>query len=271
MQPYLDDCGTISHTYFDGKGVEWSFDCLFDAYKQYQWAFSFEEPEGGGRITGRDVRDSLNALNRLRNGLRQALTEENPNACRRYCFAMLQWGGVTSHNKATIEKQGDDLAAFLQRASNVLDLSTYDTQRPPTLKFTSGLGKIYHLIVDGLIMYDSRVAAGLSVLVRDFCISMGRHRVPRVLEFHLPFPRSHHDRRNPSIGPYRFSGTHNRSDKHMNSNVKASWLLRAVLDGTHSSFDDCERDADLTALQSALFMIGYDIRGFRTRGAETDY
>ena len=43
--------------------------------------------------------------------------------------------------------------------------------------------------------------------------------------------------------------------------MKANWLLGAVLNEGSSRFDQIAGGLRLTSLQSALFMIGYDVEG----------
>ncbi len=261
IEPLLDSDGVMCHKYVDAAASHWSCDSLHDAHHKYRWPFKLHRPDTGQLVRGVDFSYSSDVLSSLRYGLRQALARGDIEACRRYCIAVLQWGGLVSHNRSTIEDKGDQLVPFLRTVQAALDLPSYDTENPPAVKMTSGLCKIYHLIVDYLIMYDSRVGAGLALLIREFCRFVGADTVPDTLRFHLPIPRSRARRRNPSTDRYRFPVV-SRADKHSNSAVKASWLLRGVLDNTNSSFDRYEGESRLTALQSAIFMLGYDIRGF---------
>lgn len=52
--------------------------------------------------------------------------------------------------------------------------------------------------------------------------------------------------------------------RHLDDNIKASWLPKELADNTRSRFSGLTQDPPLnerlTALQSALFMIGYDVR-----------
>jgi hypothetical protein len=48
---------------------------------------------------------------------------------------------------------------------------------------------------------------------------------------------------------------------HIENNIRANWLLRGILDSTESKFNKLDRDLQLVALESSLFMIGYDVVG----------
>jgi hypothetical protein len=59
-------------------------------------------------------------------------------------------------------------------------------------------------------------------------------------------------------------GVTGKPNRHLDNNIKASWLLKDLADGTSSRFTHLSQNPPLnerlTAIQSALFMIGYDVR-----------
>ena len=72
------------------------------------------------------------------------------------------------------------------------------------------------------------------------------------------------NRRDPSLGSFKFPEFTGDRRQHLNDNIKDSWLLKEVADNTKSQFSQLPQEPPLnerlTALQSALFMIGYDVR-----------
>jgi hypothetical protein len=138
----------------------------------------------------------------------------------------------------------------------------------------SGFTKLYALLIDNFIMYDGRVGAALGLLGRLYAEEMGLEKIPQAIEFSFGSGKVSvgkqlaGNRRNPSKGRYKlseFSGNHYR---HINDNIKASWLLKALADKTTSRFALLPQgpllNERLTAIQSALFMIGYDVRSKMT-------
>lgn len=89
---------------------------------------------------------------------------------------------MTSRNRNTLEGMGDGIVLYLMGAKEILNIGTYCTASGLSLKMNSGFSKIYSLLVDDFIMYDSRVAAALCLLVRRFCEAKGLNEVPGSLK-----------------------------------------------------------------------------------------
>ena len=96
--------------------------------------------------------------------------------------------------------------------------------------------------------------------------------IPEVLEFcWMP---GVNQLRNPAVGDFRMPRAHAsrdveaRSARHIQSNVRANWLLQRWLSGTTFAriVDTDPRFATtdaLRTLEASLFMVGYDLRGNR--------
>jgi hypothetical protein len=119
-------------------------------------------------------------------------------------------------------------------------------------------------------MYDGRVGVAMGLLGRLYSEELGLEKIPKEIEFSFGGGKVSGgkqltgNRRSPSKGNYKlpeFAGNHYR---HINDNIKASWLLKALADNTKSRFALLPQGAllneRLTAIQAALFMIGYDVR-----------
>ena len=255
----LDMAGSFVHSYIDRRsGTGWECDCLLGASETYRWNFRYRDPKTNAWVAGRSLDETVMALSRLRDGLLASIENKDAGMCFRCCSAVLAWGGVASRNRNTLEGMGDGIVLYLMGAKEMLNIGTYCTSSGLGLKMNSGFSKIYSLLVDDFIMYDSRVAAALCLLVRRFCEEQGLNEVPGSLKFHIPAARS--PNRDPSRGIYRFSPAYTPK-KHLDSNMMANWLLGAVLNEGSSRFDQIAGGLRLTSLQSALFMIGYDVEG----------
>jgi len=155
----------------------------------------------------------------------------------------------------------------------------------------AGFTKIYSLLLDDFLIYDSRVAAALGMLIVDLCRSNSRQTVPERLRFLRMDARPKRDPdsnrrvpaqlRNPDFGLLRFSAQ--RSDAaYLVHNIRAGWLLRDAIERIPIADrlsqlipDDAKcspgaaccaqpqppRLSALRAVEAALFMIGYDLSG----------
>jgi hypothetical protein len=130
----------------------------------------------------------------------------------------------------------------------------------------SGFTKIYALFIDDFIIYDGRVGAALGLMVREFCEESRLRGVPKELEFAwgrgktTTYEPSSLNRRNPSNARYVFPELSNNPRRHLENNIRANWLLRDILNRTKSKFGKLDQDLQMLALESALFMIGDDVR-----------
>jgi hypothetical protein len=152
-------------------------------------------------------------------------------------------------------------------AGRILDLRKF-VGTPYTMRSNAGFTKIYSLLFNDFIIYDSRVAAALGM----FVLRYSRHRhlpsIPVALEF-CWMPGRGGGLRDPSNGPWRFPKCRNGTSghaQHIDSNVRANWLLAACVNGSRfEQFVDANPYIfpvkPLRALEAALFMIGYDLAG----------
>ena len=121
------------------------------------------------------------------------------------------------------------------------------------------MSKIYSLLVDDFIIYDSRVAAALAWLVVVWCRSTKRKSVPKNLAFHR-VPDKTAQVRNPSGGGFQFPNVYNRPKIHAQWNLRASWVLTKALEFSKKADTTFHQQKNkLRALEAALFMWGYDL------------
>lgn len=110
--------------------------------------------------------------------------------------------------------------------------------REKTLRFNSGMTKVYSLLCDNFVIYDSRVAAALGWAIVKYCQLHGLATVPELLCF-----------------PWAAAKEGLGADRKR--------LMQAVLDhpnARESHFHTVEAPNNpLRALEAAFFMIGYDL------------
>ena len=255
----LDGAGSLKHSYINRKtGRLWDCDSLYDACIRYTWSFTCSYPLGGGAVKGKTLSENLELLRELRVLLRTGMLSLNADLCLKTCKAILEWGGATAGNVRALELLGEDICDYLMGANIALNTHKYRLgSLPKYIRANAGYSKIYALLLDDFVMYDSRVAAGLCWLVRLFCEEQDLAAVPDTLSFVIGPYRSEAVR-NPSTARHTFVEIGANPQSYMDSNMKANWLLKSVLEERTSKFRGFGDDA-LMALQAGMFMIGYDV------------
>ena len=169
-----------------------------------------------------------------------------------------EWGGIRRHGD--LDSLGNSAFAALSENARKLDPATGDTENLRTFRHMgSGYSKIYAMIVPSLPIYDSRVACALTSLILAFCREWELPSVPATLALRVPQSQGNRSR-NPSVDQYAFPNiwdSATRGSRYAISNLKAAWLI-AEMASRGEPFASMEKDRGILALQSALFMIGYD-------------
>ncbi|HOB86268.1 MAG TPA: hypothetical protein PKO38_01100 [Bacillota bacterium] len=271
LETKLDKPGTFEHSfYLEKAGKEWRCGCLYEAFQAYWWPFSLIDPVSGEKVSGEGFEETFAFLTRLAEAFRRSVGEGDVAATQQCALAALEWGGALPKNRERILEMGPRICSYFRDVSHRLDLAKVTLGDHYDIRSNAGFTKLHFLLVDDLIMYDGRVGAAMGFLLPRFCEEKGLEAVPDSLRFSFGRDRgdkpgsSKYHRRDPSDGPYRFPEFTGDRWRHLNDNIKASWLLKAVADSTGSRFKELPQEPllnkRLTALQSALFMLGYDVR-----------
>ena len=180
----------------------------------------------------------------------------------------MDWGlGINSAgNKANMTWAKDpSLPSIHQRILHALEIiasTTPDTSRfDSDLRMNAGYTKVYALACPQSLMYDGRVGAALGWLVRKYCLSMTLKTVPSEIAFRWGKAKGsrpgHGPNRNPSLNDLRFLPLTNIGSIHAEWNIKANWIVASAI--TQSKAEWCSGTDGLRKVESALFMIGYDL------------
>jgi len=245
LTPLLDTPQSFLHSYTQKKPKRYlRFDNLYSAYEQYDWSLS-------GEISDLSV------------VLAKAIEQRNEQDCERTCYEILKWGGVLRGNCDRIAHHSPNLCSYLQYVKERLSIDmTSDAYYQKEIEITAGFSKIYSAYIKDFIIYDSRVAAALGLLVRTFCEQSGISTIPYELCFAWTVGRSS-GVRNPSLGSLIFPQLKiYKPEDYLENNIRANWLVSAIADITTSKFSLIDRDNRPRAIEQALFMIGYDVSGF---------
>ncbi|MBN3862053.1 hypothetical protein HCU66_07400 [Pseudomonas frederiksbergensis] len=169
--------------------------------------------------------------------------------------AVLYWGGVYTKrgNLGWLSANQANLLVILQAVVNDHARGS-DTSAVTNLRFNSGMTKVYSLLIDGFIIYDSRVAAALAWLAkRWWTIDCGQPALtlPSLLRFAcLPANGAMARYRNPDLA--LFPSLAVNPYEHYTWNVRTNWLLADSLRvaGNSSLF------GSLREVEAALFQMG---------------
>ena len=268
VQPKVFGTDQFHHQYKNRKtGEDWSCHSIYNAHENYEWNFSCTLPDLGD-VKGRSYYESKNTLDTLKKGLKNALETKQSKALLSYCLAVLKWGGVKRGNMEKLEAMGEEITPYFEKAIRILDPKTIEIKDGNENKvnfegiiMNAGFTKIYSLLIEDFIIYDSRVGAALGLLVRKFLEENKIDVIPDVLKFAYGKERptkqdlNKKSRRNPSSDKYQFPVLRNDSIHHIKHNTYANWLLKQLVK------DYNEEKVNLRVIESALFMIGYSVNG----------
>jgi hypothetical protein len=268
IAPRMDAPGSLRHSYLLKKRRElWECDSIYSAFENYSWDFSFFSLIANEQANGNTFQDTQTITNMISQHLKDGLKDNDSTTCKNCCLDILKWGGVKRHNDIKISDLGDSLSNYLADVNTKLrsDRSS-DEYYSEDIFINSGFTKIYSLFVDDFIMYDGRVGAALGLLVRMYCAENNLACIPDSLRFawgrgkESQYANSECNRRNPSSEKYVFPELLNNPQRHLECNIRANWLLKEITLRTTSKFNNLRTEDQTTALQSALFMIGYCVR-----------
>lgn len=262
----LDADTSFQHSYTNRRtGAEWACTSLYDAYASYVW-----NHPGNKRLAYHPGSSSIsndNALAALRQDLIAAGVDDEK--MHEATVDIMAWGGVSARNATWLTENKIGLGRMVTSVAAALAKNDPDdlVLKSKALRFNSGMTKVYSLLCDNFVIYDSRVAAALGMLVVRYCKAKGLQRVPAALKFPWAAAKESEStiapkRRNPSTGTLEFtrlrSGAH-----HARWNMNASWVLsQAAKHPLAANSPFCVGKplaATLRDIEKALFSIGYDL------------
>lgn len=193
------------------------------------------------------LEQSTKFLDQCKYGLRSALMagETDDVLLRHWINAVFHWGGV-QHKNSTWAYENENLSIEIKTVWEAIkDLADDSPQLYQQLKFrfNSGLSKVYSLLVDDLIIYDSRVAIGLAKLIREH---VDQDEVPEVLKLALPPGQN-------SAREITGFSRMNSSQTYLKWAIRVSWILSKALEELNRKKKSSIKSRELEA---ALFMYG---------------
>lgn len=259
----------------NGRGSRYT--SLWDSFENYAWPMGKRSEEillptiGTKRIAANATFAENDAiLNAISGGLRNSL-QGNPEELAAWVKATMIWGGVYKKgNRAWVERHHDNLSDILREASVAL-AQPQDEIRLPDFRFNSAMTKVYALLLDDFVIYDSRVAAALAWMV-----FLREEREPAAVDARLRFgcmPANESQKRkannqekirSPHGTIFPYLHRNNRfSYEHAKWNIRANWVLKCAFDKAKEESREAKQALQfqtLREIEAALFVLGYDLR-----------
>ena len=268
---YLNECLTqFRHSYINRRThANWTCVSIIDAFNKYDWGFSYFDPINNIQIKGSTYLQNENALNSLSNGLRNGYFINDNDELFEYSKAICKWGGVlggkTSGNLFTLINNSTNLSNHYKNTEILLSgPNADDNLLAGVFNMNAGFTKIYSLLFDNLIIYDSRVGAALCWLVKNYCTSKNIKVIPESLFFSWAKSKEGANAANPknrNPGPcnnQEFPNFSNNGDLQSKSMLRASWLIEKLVENNQLVAGNTISQK-MRTIEAALFMIGYDL------------
>jgi hypothetical protein len=252
------------------------------ALTQYVWPAQFRAPAAmtiGGVSYAPGVQvptyrwpETFDALTQLGTGLRAAIVPGAAPSALSWCKAILEWGlgpAFLHAAQSALIVHGKCLEAYLRAIQAHCTLGLVDTAylAPPLVHMNSGLAKVHSLAsIDGLAIFDSRVAFALGKLINEYCNTHHVYPIPDPLRIYRTVGRT---------PPPVLSSTKGRPDNHhlfptrrflagafgtnvgwMDAQIRVSWIIEEVLTADPHLFPGLPISQRCHQLEAALFMMG---------------
>ena len=242
--------------------------------ENYNWKSSWIHPINSTEVKSANWNTSQASTGQLAKGLQKAIYEMNEDLCLEWCLCILKWGGVsgaipflrTLHSEHQLANYLISIQPLLR-----LDAESDDTaiDTANIKRFDAGLTKI-HAFIDttGSPIYDSRVGAAISMLTAIYTQQVNLDHATDLLRFPAGDARGNQYRNPIDVGyrpaPKFYTSAVSR-DSWARSQLRLGWILQAIIEQNTKLFDQFHTQAEkIQAFQGALFMAGYDLRGFNT-------
>lgn len=259
----------FAHQYHHRKmKSNFKFSSFIEAFEKYHWGikkeFHYLLPPLSNDFSSYEANAIV--LTHLSKQIKSAYEEKNNSSLFDASEAILRWGGVLNKgNKAWLKENRSDLLNLYLGAQTAFENRDFGS----VPRSNAGQTKIYSLLFDHFVIYDSRVAASLGLFVMKYCQDRGLVELPDELHVRWMPAKEGEKCEEPKLrtatpnwvtssDKLHFCGVYNDHLHHAESNDKANYILAQVVDRIAQ---DSPFHGDMRKLEAALFMIGYDLKG----------
>ena len=266
MADFVSSKRELHQQWFSPKGKRYRFSCtsLREACAKYEWPMTYKAKSFC------ETAELFAGWKRVmaNRGLWDSSVETSRHLFLEAALQVAEWGEMYQLKPQLSKMHSHDLQRLFDNA-RLLDPGSTDAD-PAELKaggiryMGAGYSKIYAMMPDEFPIYDSRVACAIASLIRTYCGSEGLPSLPDSLRLSV-LPNRGKSLRDPSDDMYIFRKlggrtAQDRAAHYASSNLKTAWLLQALV-AVAGRNDDWPEGGELLALQSVLFMIGYEALG----------
>ena len=271
-----------------GAGVvEGTYKGINQIAKAYKWKSKWQTIDGS-EAESIDWNTTSAYLSFLGDSLRKSVNERNLDRTYEVCRLIIKWGGgdrnpnVGAIKFLTEKKFDGSLCEYIEQCQIQLCLDNADDTNLDKIGDMNAMLTKVHAIaaIDGLPIYDSRVAGAIACLIEIYFrnVEPDRKELPKELTFNPTDPAA---RRQVSglcstiRVPKEMTRlrTKNRiierSREWAFSKIRLAWLMRAIMDkADHNkkplfSQEITANQSEMHAFEAALFMIGFDVSCLR--------
>lgn len=225
-----------------------------------------------------DWKSTENHCGALASALQAAVAAGDLAGTQEAALRIIEWGGGNQTKGAYpfLMSLGANLVTYLQQTNRAFTLVTADTNSmvPPVEAMNSMLTKVHaFLAIDGLPIYDSRVAVATATLVEAW----RQDTLPPHMLAATPIPASLHFptvngrnltrttvwRKYPNATRPQHLSQYNRASAMAwsSAKIRLGWLMEELLASQPNVFPAATTLPEkMRALEAALFMIGYDVQ-----------
>lgn len=262
---YLADFWESKHVFEKGK---FQYLGIKNALHKYYWTFRINnEPIFlNKKREGNTFEESQEILSYLKGEIQKAFNDSNEENLFFAVKAVLAWGGPRTLGN---EKRGnwkylkninsnghDSVLEFLKTVNNQWEALNSDNAKITSkinFRSNSGFTKIFSLFLNDFVIYDSRVGAAFT----HFLSKKFGSEIPDYLILDLPNGSEKKSKYILNSNPAIFKSTSQNDKKHFSSNVKASWIIKEVIELINKK--NISEKIDSRQFEAALFMIGADV------------
>ena len=263
---------SIKPSRFVPEGLSVRVEGIEDLVSNYLWKSRWLDTRTNSYINSGNWETTKVSLKRLREWLKESVTNSDQSQALAASKAVLEWGGVRNAKLFVEElaKKGE-LTNYLKSVRDLLSTNRSPSQKisdidaTNILKFDSGLTKIHSFLDDsGSPIYDSRVAAAISLLQ---CLYKENSLKPikPTISFPCGAARGKQVRNPRDFGYKRAKSLFTETSHHewARTQLQLGWIIIELLRRNQKIL---ESEGSLLgrahAFEAGLFMAGYDLRCF---------
>ncbi|MFY0673976.1 MAG: hypothetical protein JXQ87_11250 [Bacteroidia bacterium] len=175
------------------------------------------------------------------------------------CLEIFDWGGVLNSNvkKAVDLYKNGTLKSYLKHVSSLLKVeeTLAEKKSSQNITWTSGWTKVYSIMNNDILIYDSRVSAFL-----NYCLTIDYEKFDsKQLSAFTDLSKWLYNfggapgRERKLDKKFGFKNQHPSGVKGFNANLIASWIVQLTN-------DELELQKNVRAFERSFFMLGFDLK-----------